>query len=253
MPLLSLVTGTYNRPRSLNRLIRSIQENSKVDWELLIADADGKAFPWHQPEKIWVISDGDDPDHPTPMGHTKSYNRCFHMCRGKWVIWLNDDAEVEPGYDENAIRFMETHRVIGLGCLYYREQRPNGFTNYHINNYRGMLYANFGILSKNWGDQIGWFDEDFPMYGADNSLAFRTLLAGRGIAGISNARLVHHSEQDEVRQENQHYRSVASKLFQTKYQPQFDLMMHRFKKFALPEDQPKVPTHRPVRTERRPS
>lgn len=251
MPLLSLVTGTYNRPASLKRLIYSIIENSAVDWELLIADADGKAFPWHQPSRgIWVIPDGDGvgPFHtPTPMGHTKGYNRCFQLARGQWVIWLNDDAEVEPGYDTNAIHFMEVHRSIGLGCLYYREQRINGFTPYHINRFRDMLYANFGILSKQWGDKIGWFDEAFPMYGADNSIAFRTLLAGKGIAGISNARVVHHSEQDELRESNQHMRQIASTLFQTKYGAHMHEMQRTFKKLVLEGDVVQPPLRRPVR------
>lgn len=250
MPLLSLVTGTYNRPRSLQRLITSVRENSKVDWELLIADADGKAFPWHMPSSgIWVISDGAErPFEPArPMGHTASYNRLFSLCQSPWVIWLNDDAEVEPGYDTNAIHFMEVHRSIGLGCLYYRERRGDVFTAYHINRYRDTLYANFGILARSWGDKLGWFDSDFPMYGADNSLAFRTLLAGKGIAGISNARVIHHSEQDEVRVENQPSRAIASRLFQTKYGPHMDQMQRTFRKLALPEDQPKVPLRRPVR------
>lgn len=248
MTSLSLVTGTYKRPDSLARLVTSIMVHTQLDWELLIADGDGSAEAWAKHERIRVIPDGE-----TPLGHTKAYNRCFRMCQGEWVLWLNDDAEVEPGYDVYAVSFMRTHPAIGLGCLYYREKRGDKFTEYHINRYRGMLYANFGILAKEFGDSLGWFDEDFPMYGADNSLAFRTLLAGRGIAGISDAHLVHHSEQDEVRAANQEHRKVVSGLFNSKYGQYMDQMHRTFTQLALPEDIPHIPTQRRARLHRRTS
>ena len=42
------------------------------------------------------------------------------------------------------------------------------------------------------GNKIGWMDEIVKMYGNDNSIAFRTLLAGKGIVSIPGARIWHH-------------------------------------------------------------
>ena len=62
-----------------------------------------------------------------------------------------------------------------------------------------MLYANFGILRRSLGKELGWFDEELTMYGSDNSLTFKTLLAGHGVTSIPGAKLIHHGHADQQR------------------------------------------------------
>lgn len=190
--VLSLVTGTRNRLDSLMRLVCSIQSHTKVNWELIIADASDEPIPFVDEPGITIL-----PERPR-VGVSKGYNRAFAQAKGKYVLWLNDDAEVLPGYDVEAVRFMELNSNIGLGALYYQE----GGSDFRVNSYLGMTYANFGIMKREFGNSIGWFDEEFPMYGSDNALAFRTLLADKGVAGIPNARLIHHAVADRHREEN---------------------------------------------------
>lgn len=215
-PVLSLVTGTRNRPDEFRRLVHSIQERTSVSWELIVGDASDDPITESYPHVIML------PENPR-LGCTKGYNRAFKETRGKWVIWLNDDAEVQPGYAEAAIRFMETHPQIGLGALYYSDTLTR--EGYHVNTCcYGMVYANFGILSRELGEQVGWFDEILPMYGNDNSLAFRVLLAGKGIAGIPDARIIHHSEDDLCRRQNNNNREQDSYTLKNKYGPHLKQM-----------------------------
>lgn len=191
---LSLVTGTRNRPESLQRLVNSIEANTVVEWELIIADAsDGpSSLAFLQLPKLkWIV------ERP-PIGVARGYNQAFKKARGEFVMFLNDDCEVLPGYAETAIRFMEEHPMIGLGALYYRE----GDKDFHVNSYYQMVYANFGIIRRELGEQIRWFDESIPMYGCDNALAFKVLLAGFGIDGIPGATLIHHAIDDQMRRDN---------------------------------------------------
>jgi GT2 family glycosyltransferase len=212
-PALTIVTGTVDRPDSIGRLIKSVVERTKCDYELLIADASEKPIQYSHPN-VRVI-------HEWPrQGCVKGYNRAFREATGKWVIWLNDDAEVLENYDQASIEFMETNPRIGLGALYYKDPcvvDAAGNLPFHVNLHVNILYANFGILSRELGNHIGWFPEEIKMYGCDNALAFEVLLAGYGIADIPGARVIHHAVQDSTRAENQKERMKDNLAFYQKY------------------------------------
>lgn len=215
-PILSLVTGTLNRRDSFNRLVVSIIERTPIPWELIVSDASDEPYPDKYPSNVIII-----PERPR-LGCVKGYNRAFARARGKWVIWLNDDAEVMPGYAQASIEYMEAHPEIGLGALYYCENSLP----YLINEYKEMIYPNFGIISKEFGDKISWMDEILTMYGNDNSIAFRTLLAGKGIGSIPGARIWHHVILDRWKMENQQNRSPDARALCDKYMPFLGQMKH---------------------------
>lgn len=192
------VTGNVERHGCLTRLIKSIIDRTHIPWELIVMDA--SAEPYDQEEHLGK----EDPrihiihDHP-PCGMAKSYNKAFRSAAGEWVTWFNDDAEVLHDCLDNAVAFMEKHKeLIGMGAMYWKDFSPD-IKEFQVHTYWGLPYANFGILSKQFGDTIGWFDEDLPMYGSDNSIAFRVLHAGKGVVGIGNALVMHYRTQDSVR------------------------------------------------------
>lgn len=215
---LSIITGARNRPEGLQRLADSIFQHTTVDYELIIADASDIPLAVWKPEvaEVRIIS-----EYPR-LGYSKGYNGAIATAKGKWILWLNDDTEVVPGYDVAAIRFMQSHPDIGLGALYYRE----GSRDFHVNSYFEMCYANFGIMDREFFNQIGGFPEQLPMYGSDNAIAFEVLLAGKGIAGIPDAKIIHHATDDESRRENNDYqqRCRDAELLATKYGPHMDEM-----------------------------
>ena len=163
------------------------------------------------------------------MGCVKGYNRAFKACFGKWVLYLNDDAEVCRDYADEAISFMEAHPEIGLGALHYSHVGDP----FHVNSAWGAIYANFGILRRDLGNEVGWFDEDLEMYGNDNSLTFRVLLAGYGVADIPRARLLHHCTEDRQRIENQKSRRRDNQILLKKYFPLRDQWLATFKKYEV--------------------
>lgn len=218
--MLSLVTGTRNRPDDFRRLVDSIERHTPMKWELVVSDASDMPIQ-NEPvatdetwPKIRVI-----PERPR-LGYSRGFNQAFRQARGKWVIFLNDDAEVTAGYAEAAIRFMESHPKIGLGALYY-SNRGGPFM---VNQHEGMIYANFGIMRRTFGNKIGWLDEDLVMYGSDNALAFKVLLAGLGVAGIPDSRIIHHECHDEQRMQNQHGRYAEADKLAAKYGPKLSEM-----------------------------
>lgn len=208
-PVLSLVTGTLNRPESFKRLVDSVIRHTVTPFEMVVSDASAEPYGFPFPDNIRIL-----PERPR-LSCVAGYNKAFWECRGKWVIWLNDDAEVCEGYDTEAIRFMQESPRIGLGALHYAEAGGP----FHVNSAWGAIYANFGIISRDLGNQVGWFDEDLEMYGCDNSLTLRVLLADRGVADIPAARVLHHSVQDATRAGNQKNRMRDTYILQEKYLP----------------------------------
>jgi GT2 family glycosyltransferase len=224
-PTLSLVTGHVNRHESLERLIASIKKHTTVEWQLVIADASDEPYKTFDP-RIVVIEE------KPRLNCVQGYNQAFHKAKAQWIIWLNDDAEVTEGYDVAALSFMEEHPEIGIGALHYCE--PEHDVPYHVNSAWGeAIYANFGIINKATGEYVGWFDTDLAMYGNDNSLAFRVLLAGRGIADIPGARIIHHSVQDHTRLENQRHKLSDNEKLIEKYWPHRDAWLGTFKRLKV--------------------
>lgn len=222
-PILSLVTGTLNRKPSFDRLVKSIVERTPMSWELVVSDASDEPYDGDYPPNVIFI-----PERPR-LGCVNGYNRAFARARGDWVIWLNDDAEVMPGYAEAAIKFMHTHPMCGVGTLYYAES----CLPYRVNEYKRMVYPNFGIMSRDLGNRLGWMDPVVTMYGNDNSIAFRVLLAGLGIGTIPGARIWHHVIMDQWKIANQSLRVDDATNLMNKYRPFLEDMyrvynMHRY-------------------------
>jgi GT2 family glycosyltransferase len=221
-PEISFITGTRNRPNDLRRMIDSL-EFCTLNWELIISDASDKPIENEEiaTEDTWkrikVI-----PERPR-LGVSRGYNKAFRKARGRYCLWLNDDCVVEHGTAEAAVTFMDGNPHVGLGAIPYSEP---GKLKYETYSYLGLPYANFGIISKELGDQIGYFDEEFHFYGSDNALAFRVLMAGKGIAPVYWGRIFHYATPDAHRFENNDptQREHDCRLLISKYSPHLDAM-----------------------------
>lgn len=220
--MLSIVTGTKDRPESFVRLLESIQENTKVEWELIVSDASIKSYGLNLPENVTLF-----PDTP-PTYCTKGYNRAFRLAKYDWVVWLNDDCEVVRDWDVRAINFMKQFPEIGLGAFYFKDGSDRF---YRVYEYQKMIYANFGIISRVLGNRLGWFDEFIKMYGCDNSLCFKVLLSGRGIGCIPKGKIIHHREQDELRQENEAGQDEDAQRLMKRYKKWLPYMQTVYNRF----------------------
>jgi GT2 family glycosyltransferase len=208
-PLLSVIVGTIDRPQHIANCIESVRRHTTIPYELIVGDASERHPPLVSSGPLRVVRE------KPRLGHAKGYNQLFRQARGKWVCWLNDDARVTPGWANNAVAFMEYTPWVGLGCFYYSE---HGCC-FHLSQYQDFIYANFGILSKQFGDRIGWFDECVRMYGADNSITFKTILAGKGVSGIPGAKIMHEPISDDIRRGNMAGQKSDEKALLDKYRP----------------------------------
>lgn len=217
--MLSIVTGTRNREHAFLKLFDSIVRNTDVPWEIVVGQVSEKPYECEKllsREKVLFI-----PEHP-PLGPARGYNACFRFARGAWVVWLNDDCVVEPGWASWAIRYMEKHPEVGIGAIYYAVNNPQ--SKYRISSWLGLPYANFGIARKEFGEKIGWFDEDIRFYGNDNSIALKCYAAGKTIHGLPGSRVLHYLFPDPQREVNLKFQGEDTSKIYERYRHKLEAM-----------------------------
>ena len=235
-PTISIVTGTKNRQASYVRLCRSISAVMKVPFEFFVADASNPGYATtndiQNDQLLWTTVIRESP----PLGHIRGYNTAFSKCRGEFVLWVNDDAELLPGWDDTALRFMGGHPEIAVGALYFRD-RTNGDwkTYFEVQSLFDIQYANFGFVRREAGVALDWFDPSLGMtYCADTDFCFRAICQGFGVAPMFGCGLLHYREMDAGRKQNEMGRKEDRNEFNRKWDtrvPELKAQFEKFKRF----------------------
>lgn len=108
-PILTIIIGTFNAAKTLQRTLDSIvsQDCAPGLWEILVSDGastDGTTdiLLRNQHAIAWWASERDS-------GLTEAWNRCLSRARGEWILFLGaDDALHDPGTVQEAIRRLST-------------------------------------------------------------------------------------------------------------------------------------------------
>jgi len=207
-PLLSIVVGTRDRAEGYRAMLDSIRAHTgEVEWELLVEDVSDSPHYAKEEDRVRVFR------RFPPDGHIKGYNRMFRQAQGEWVTWLNDDSIVMPGWAEQAIKWMQGHPLVSLGCLTWSDAGGP----WHVAEWHEMPYANFGLLRRGLGDAVGWFDEVSTFYGGDNTLALRVILAGHAVEGVPGRHVSHGRFQDRHRPANESTQIQDLRAISAKY------------------------------------
>ena len=217
IPELSIVTGTRNRPDSLRRFLKSISATASVPTEIIVADASDDPRPplmyrecidikLGLIEHLFVLKES------PRLGPNLGYNVAFRKATGRYVLWANDDCEMMPGWDRTAIDFMDEHREVGIGALYFSSDGSR--TQFYVQTFQHLIFANIGIWRREVGEQVDWFEErkafvpelgreqGIEFYGCDTAACLKVIDAGYAVCPIPNCRIIHHREQDAERSAN---------------------------------------------------
>ena len=112
LPLVSIVTPSYNQHRYLEDTIRSVLDQDYPALEYFVIDGgsnDGSVeIIKKYADKLtgWVS----EPD----QGQTEAINKGFLRSNGEYMAWLNSDDVYQPGAIRSAVEFMQKNPEIGL-------------------------------------------------------------------------------------------------------------------------------------------
>lgn len=212
-PLVSIIIPAYNQFDYTYKCIKSIQLHSgDVSYEVILADDSST----DQTKEIAQLIDG------LRVVRTKKNLRfllnCNHaakQARGEYILYLNNDTQVQPGWLEPLVRLLEHDQTIGMtgSKLVYpdgRLQEAGGILwkdgsawNYghgqnpalpQFNYVKDVDYisgASILIRASLW-KSLGGFDEHFaPAYCEDSDLAFAVRKAGYRVVYQPQSVVVH--------------------------------------------------------------
>jgi glycosyltransferase involved in cell wall biosynthesis len=112
LPLVSIVTPSFNQVPYLEATIRSVLEQDYPRIEYIIVDggsADGSVgiIKKYAHKLAWWVSEVD-------KGQTDAINKGFGRARGQIFAWLNSDDTYEPGAVSAAVKYLREHPDVGM-------------------------------------------------------------------------------------------------------------------------------------------
>ncbi len=112
LPLVSIVTPSFNQARYLEATIQSVLSQDYPHIEYMIVDGgsnDGTVdvIKRCQSRLAWWVSEKD-------KGQTDAINKGFARANGEILAWLNSDDTYEPGAVSAAVKYLQEHPKVGM-------------------------------------------------------------------------------------------------------------------------------------------
>ena len=112
LPLVSIVTPSFNQAHYLEETIRSVLEQDYPRIEYMIVDGGSKdgsleIINNYADELAWWVSKED-------KGQTDAINKGFGRATGQILAWLNSDDTYEPGAVSTAVEYLQAHPDVGM-------------------------------------------------------------------------------------------------------------------------------------------
>ena len=213
MATVDIIVPLYNKENTVERTIRSIQNQTFSDWTLIIVD-DGSTDEGH--DRVRHLNDGriklieQDNRGPGP-----ARNRGIEEATAEYVAFLDADDEWYPWYLENSIAAIKNEDIAFVGSMYYEWPKQIDMTKYWEK--RGVREGFYEVNEATLPEQIeswalffhvgttvvkraialqyeGFYDDDYCSYGED-TIFFAKLVLNERFRIITPA-AVRHNRQD---------------------------------------------------------
>lgn len=112
LPLVSIVTPSFNQARYLEATIQSVLSQDYPHIEYMIVDGssnDGTVdiIKKYESKLAWWVSEKD-------KGQTDAINKGYARAKGEILAWLNSDDTYEPGAVSAAVKYLQEHPEVGM-------------------------------------------------------------------------------------------------------------------------------------------
>ncbi len=206
-PSISIIIVTHNAKDFLRDTLKSVQSQQDIKTEIIVVDnasTDGTKEMVAQEFKsvIWIARN-------TSLGFSTANNLGVSRSTADTILFLNPDVNFQSDYDLKQC-FDKLWSDPSIGALTPRvnlaltgkidETSHRGFptpwasfahfsgltSRFYTKNYLGYTKEHeidaiggmFMLLRKEVGEQVGWWDEDYPLYGEDLDFCYRLKRAG---------------------------------------------------------------------------
>jgi GT2 family glycosyltransferase len=210
--MISVIIVNYNGRRFLDPCLSSLRTQSTTqDFETILVDNassdDSVDFVRKYFPETKII------ENKTNLGFAGGINEGIRTARGDYILTLNNDIILEPGFIESLTGPMKNNDSTGMcaGKMLFPDGRINSagicISRSGAAWDRGMFQEDTGqfdapeevfgpcggaaLYRKKMLDEIGLFDEDFFLFMEDVDLAFRARLAGWNCRYVPMARAIH--------------------------------------------------------------
>lgn len=219
MKKLTISIVNYNAGEYLLSCLESLEKvKNEVEFDVFVIDnasTDGslKKAREKYPEFNFILNKEN-------LGFGKAHNIVLKKAKTPFVLVLNPDCKVFPGTLEYLIDFMEKNPDVGVcspkiekadgsldlashrgfptpwaSFLYFvlNNDRFYHLTNRNINQTHEVdsIVGAFMLIRKNVLDKIGFFDEDYFLYGEDIDLCFRIKKEGFKVMYVPQVKIKH--------------------------------------------------------------
>ena len=232
-PILSIVTGTFNRLPSLRRMIASVRDQLPrgLAYEIVVVDggsADGTQDWCKAQPDIRLI------EHGELRGAIRAFCDGARAASGEYVVLANDDIVFKPFGLLAAIAHLE--RTPDCGAVAFADNRTSLVTGdgseYRVEGVGAttadgrpvmVVYAQVGMFRKWLGDQLGWWGDQDPImgqartYGGDNYLSARIWEAGYTVDPVPQAVIEDFIARDGLRDANANRGATDSALYYQRF------------------------------------
>lgn len=211
-PLISLVTGTYNRLPHLQNMLSSLREacGRRLHERLEIIIVDGGSsdgtLEWLEGKPVTLIKHGE------LRGAIRAFNDGCAVATAPFVLLANDDISFHPHSIARALAHLDA--TPHCGAVAFADNRQNRqdyyvatMTGFRDGKVTGLNYAQVGLFRKSLGDAAGWWGADDPTftartYGGDNYLSARIWGMGYTVDAVEGAAITDHIVEDNLRVAN---------------------------------------------------
>ena len=213
-PTVSIIIPAYNQAHYTYSCVRSIIENTgSVPYEIIVMDDNSPDESAKQLDRvihgIRFVSNDEN------LGFLRNCNKGASFAAGRYLFFLNNDTQVQPGWLENLVSLMESDPSIGMsgsklvypdgrlqeaggiiwndasGWNYGRLDDPSKPEYNYVKDADYISGAAIMIRTELWRE-IGGFDERFvPAYYEDTDLAFEVRKRGKRVVYQPASVVVH--------------------------------------------------------------
>jgi GT2 family glycosyltransferase/glycosyltransferase involved in cell wall biosynthesis len=212
-PLVSIVIPVYNHFRHTLTCLRSLAAHpGSVPFEAIVVD-DGSSD--ETPQRLAEIGGIRAHRNPANLGFIGACNAGAALARGEYVLFLNNDTAITPGWLEALVETFDARPDCGLAGakLVYPDGRLQEAGGIVFSDGSGWNYGRFGdpragefsylrevdycsgaaiMLRRALFERLGGFDAHYaPAYYEDTDLAFKVRAAGLKVYYQPDATVVH--------------------------------------------------------------